>query len=328
MFFSTDMNFSSTAKFTKLLVSFISTLGLSIYGHNWAFSLSTEQLEPINSVKSTLIAKEISIDNLSDSKIIEYKFPQVKVATIELSPGLGTNISFDNVNQTIETIFLDNQSHISINTNGCLTSEGRCPDNSRVPTLIHLALIDEIELPGVIRVNKQAAHNSLLTVVTIDAEKKRQTYLFALRLLKKNSGRKHIALVRIVPTVTKLAIGKSNSKAGSSGLIPPNLRITDSKHIGYLTEGFKLAVDRGDYQFNFVEYRAINSFIKAVNRSGARLDSAPLYGLKLDVIDNLVSLGMLPRNLPPTSITEASPVPATNICNRSFTRTGNNCPKP
>jgi hypothetical protein len=331
MFFSPDMNFSINAKFTRFLLGSIATLSLSISGHNPAFSLSTQELEPIvNPVKSTLIAKEISIDNLSDSKIIEYNFPQVKVATIELLPGLGTNISFDSVNQTIQTIFLDNQSHISMNTNGCLASEGRCSENSQIPTLIHLSLIDDIELPGVIRVNKQAAHNSLLTVVTVDAQRKRQTYLFALKLFNKNSGRKHVALVRIVPSAPKLAVKpvlpsepaivpkrpedvskEAFMNSGSTPFIPPNLRVTDRKNIGYLTEGFRLAVNRGDYKFNFIEYRNLNGFIKAVNGSGATLDSAPFYGLRLDVIDNLVTLGIptAPRDLPPIPVTEASPAP-------------------
>ena len=321
------MNFSINANFTRFLLSSISTLGLLIYGHNPAFSSATQELKPIgNPVKSTLIAKETAIDNLSNSKIIEYNFPQVKVATIELLPGLGTNISFDGVNQTIETIFLDNQSHISMNTNGCLATDGRCPDKSQFPTLIHLSLIDDIELPGVIRVNKQAAHNSLLTVVTVDTQKNRQTYLFALKLFKKNSGRKHIALVRIVHSAPKL-VGKpvvinpesvivpkrpqnasteAFMNAGLQPFIPPNLRVTDRKTIEYLNQGFKLAIYRGDYKFNFIEYRTINGFVKAVNTSGATLDSAPFYGLRLDVIDSLVTLGTPkpPRDLPPTLTTQ------------------------
>lgn len=328
MFFAPDMNFPVNAKLTRLLLGSISILGLSIYGHNSAFGLSKQELKPtVNSVKSTLITKEISIDNISDSRIIEYGFPQTKVATIELLPGLGTNISFDSVNQTIQTIFLDNQSHISMNTNGCLTSEGRCSEKSPIPTLIHLSLIDDIELPGVVIVNKKAAQNSLLTVVTVDVQQKKHTYLFAIKPFKNNSGRKHIALVRIVPTVVKVAVQPSQPEvkpkspevvsreafmnAGAKPFIPTNLLATDRRKIAYLTDGFRLAVNRGDYKFNFGEYRSINGFIKALGTAEAKLDSAPFYGVRLDVIDNLITLGTptAPRDVATEAIPTSQAVP-------------------
>lgn len=308
------MNYSTTQNLTKLTLTTLTVLGLAIHQNR---ANATELSSRPNQERSTLIAKETSIDSPSDSRIIQYESPQKKVATIELLPGVGTNINFDPVNQTIQTVFLDNQSHISMNTNGCLVSEGKCPEKSPVPTLIHLSLIDDIELPGVIRVNKQAAHNSLLTVVTVDAQNKRYTYLFALKLFKINSGRKHIALVEIVPRAVKLAVKPvvkeiSPSRpedvstatfmnAGSTPFIPANLRVTDRQNILYLTDGFRLAVNRGDYKFNFLEYRRIDGFIKAL-KSEAKLDSAPFYGLRLDLISNLIILGTptAPRDLPPT----------------------------
>jgi hypothetical protein len=315
------------AKFTRFLLGSIGLVSLSIYGHEPAVSRSVQQLAPLaNSatvvpLQSTLIARETSIDDISDSKIIEYPFPQVKVATIELLPGMGTNISFDSVNQTIQTMFLDNQSHISMSTNACLPSEGRCADKSmQVPTLIHISLIDDLDLPGVIQTNKKAAHNSLLTVITTDAQKNKQTYLFALKLFKQNSRRKHVALVRIVPTVAKVAVQSAQEvkpqspevlsraafmNAGAKPFIPPNLRATDRRKIAYLTDGFRLAVNRGDYRFNFGEYRSINGFIKALGTAEATLDSAPFYGVRLDVIDHLITLGTpaAPRDV----VTEAAP---------------------
>jgi hypothetical protein len=331
-----QMNFPFTAKFTRFLLGSIATLGWSISGHNPALSRSISQPQSlansataiVTPVKSTLIAKETSIDDISDSKIIEYSFPQVKVATIELLPGMGTNISFDSVNQTIQTMFLDNQSHISMSTNACLASEGRCADKSmQVPTLIHISLIDDLELPGVIQTNKKAAHNSLLTVITTDAQKNKQTYLFALKLFQKNSSRKHVALVRIVPTVAKVAVAPVQPEvkpqppevvsraafmnASAQPFIPPNLRTTDRRKIAYLTDGFRLAVNRGDYKFNFGEYRSINGFIKALGTAEATLDSAPFYAVRLDVIDHLIILGtpVAPRDVATEAVPTAPAVP-------------------
>jgi hypothetical protein len=325
MFFLSNINFLINHNFAKLTLATLTILGLTIHEGRAALAGSSSRS---NRGGSALITKDTSIDSLSDSKIIQYEFPQKRVGTIELLPGLGTNINFDPVNQIIQTIFLDNQSHLSMNTNGCLASEGKCPENSPIPTLIHLSLIDDIELPGVIHVNKQAAHNSLLTVVTVDSQKRRHTYLFALKLLNKSSGRKHIALVQIVPAEVKLAVKPVAANldpeiapkrpedlstaafmnAGSIPFIPNNLRATDRQNILYLTDGFRLAVSRGDYKFNFIEYRNLNGFIKAVS-TGAKLDSAPYYGLRLDVISNLVTLGTptAPRDLPPTPGAEAAP---------------------
>ena len=307
------MNYLITPNFAKLTLTTLIILGLTTHENR---ANATRFSSKSNREKSVLIAKDTSIDSQSTSIIIQYESPQRKVGTIELLPGAGTNINFDAVSQTIQTIFLDNQSHISMNTNGCLKSEGSCSEKSAVPTLIHLSLIDDIELPGVIRVNKQAQHNSLLTVVTVDAQNKKYTYLFTLKPFQKNSGRKHIALVEIVPSTAKLAvkpvvaevapkrpeeISNAAFMNAQTPYIPPNLRATNRESILYLTDGFRLAVHRGDYKFNFLEYRNINVFIKALN-NGAKLDSAPFYGLRLDVISTLVTLGVptAPRDLPPT----------------------------
>jgi hypothetical protein len=66
----------------------------------------------------------------AEDKIITrtYTMPQSAVLPIELRPGLGVNLIYEGVNQTIETIFLDNMSFVSMNHNGCI--EKGCPPNS------------------------------------------------------------------------------------------------------------------------------------------------------------------------------------------------------
>jgi hypothetical protein len=255
----------------------------------------------------------LSVTNLApafgspSSQIVKYESPQQEVLTINLHPGLGTNISFDAVNQTVETIFLDNQSNISMNTNGCLPTERTCPAGS-APTLIHLSLIDEIELPGVIRVNKQAANKSLLTVVSLDANRQKHTYIFTLKLFGKNDPKPHVALIQLVPFTPKpdvrvAAIPKAKVRTKPTDtsieaaiatvdipFIPVNLRVTDRRTLDYLATGFRLAIYRGDFKYNNPQYESLNKFMKALNE-GAKLDAAASYGLNLNLVANLVSLG-------------------------------------
>jgi hypothetical protein len=261
---------------------------------------------------------------LPPSDIVQYQSPQQEVLTINLHSGLGTNISFNAVNETVETMFLDNQSYISLTTDGCLSkSETQPCASGSAPTLVHLSLIDDIELPGVIRVNKRAGHKSLLTVVTNDARRQKKTYVFTLKLFGQNDSQRHVALIQIVPTAPKplakpapsaivkvvtVSTPKSKTKrqpvptsvpytpiataTDTTPFIPVNLRVTNRQSIDYLTTGFRLATMRGDYKTNFPLYTNITKFILALNGGTVKLESAPAYGLNLNLAANLVSLGM------------------------------------
>ena len=251
---------------------------------------------------------------LAPSEIVKYQSPQQEVLTINLHSGLGTNISFNAVNETVETMFVDNQSYISVNTDGCLVGSQTqtCPPGS-APTLIHLSLIDDIELPGVIRVNKRAGHKSLLTVVTVDARRQKKTYIFTLKLFGKNDSQRHVALIQMVPTLppadTRISATpnqvKPRARLKSSALVPAvyppiatvdipfipvNLRVTNRQTIEYFATGFRLAIYRGDFKHNNPQYESLNKFMKALN-GGAKLDAAASYGVNLNLVANLVSLG-------------------------------------
>ena len=259
---------------------------------------------------------------LPPSDIVQYQSPQQEVLTINLHSGLGTNISFNGVNETVETMFLDNQSYISLTTDGCLSkSETQPCASGSAPTLVHLSLIDDIELPGVIRVNKRAGHKSLLTVVTNDPRRQKKTYVFTLKLFGKNDSQRHVALIQIVPTapkplakpafstivkVTTVGTPKSKTRRQSTPIsapytpistvtatpfIPVNIRVTNRQNIDYLATGFRLAVSRGDFKTNFVQYTNVNKFISALSSGATKLEMAPAYGLNLNLVANLVNLG-------------------------------------
>ena len=61
--------------------------------------------------------------------------------------------------------------------------------------------------------------------------------------------------------------------------------------IDYLATGFRLAISRGDFKTNFTQYTNVNKFILALNSGAAKLETAPAYGLNLNLVANLVNLG-------------------------------------
>jgi hypothetical protein len=160
-------------------------------------------LSPAIGLPNTLIAKAAKEENLPE--IVKQQAPLTKPLTINLHPGQGTNISFDEIGQTIETIFLDNKSFVSLTLNGCLGGEAQNCGGTAAPTLVHLSMIDDIELPGVIRTNKKAAQKSLLTITTADNRGQRFVYIFALRLLSRTNGQ-NIALIQFVPKPKPVAV--------------------------------------------------------------------------------------------------------------------------
>jgi hypothetical protein len=211
-----------------------------------------------------------------------YTVPQSAVLPIELRPGLGTNLIFEGVNQSIETIFLDNMSFVSMNHNGCI--DKGCPPNSS-PTVVHLSLIDKIDLAGVIGVNKQAGKKSLLTILAKDDKGQRFSYVFVIRYLPANSRKVHVATINFVQKTP--AFTPPPPVALSSA--PPDPSIESRQTAKYLFAGLKKAVDRGELKDKDTIAK-INQYIIAVHQ-GARFDSAPSFGLDLNLIARLASLG-------------------------------------
>lgn len=215
-------------------------------------------------------------------RITTYTVPQSAVLPIELRPGLGTNLIFEGVNQSIETIFLDNMSFVSMNHNGCI--EKGCPPNSS-PTVVHLSLIDKIDLAGVIGVNNQAGKKSLLTILAKDDKGQRFSYVFVIRYLPANSSKVHVATINFVQKTPAFTPPPPVAAAPA----PPDPSIEYRQTAKYLFAGLKKAVDRGELK-DKETIDKINKYIIAVNQ-GARFDSAPSFGVDMNLIARLASLG-------------------------------------
>jgi hypothetical protein len=255
----------------------------------------------ITSIGLFYITSDLALSSPS-SDVVKYIYSDRNAVKLELHPGLGTNISFDDVSETIETIFLDNKSFISLTTNGCLSAAADkvCPPNS-APSLIHLSPIDSLNLPGVVKVNKSARGKSLLTVITRDARKKRHTYVFNLKIANPAKEFPHVALIRVTPkpTVTKVVTSPViPQKTAAVNPEPPLPKIetqeTNQQNIDRFIAGFELSTNRGDYKGDYDGHEQVENFISALKK-GSKFEVASEYGLSVERVFYIIQLGSTKR---------------------------------
>jgi hypothetical protein len=126
-------------------------------------------------------------DNGVMSRIVRYDNAD-RVFNLALVPNLGTNISFDKRDESIETLILNNPGWIKVTPNGCFNSATvACPRQSAA-TMINLVPGDFYSPKG---------RNSLLTISTVGSTGRRQTYVFRLSG-DSGTGNYHTALVEFV----------------------------------------------------------------------------------------------------------------------------------
>ena len=79
------------------------------------------------------------IDRVRDRKpiIVRVNSPLNEVMNINIYAGIGTNINFKNLGETIETMFLENKSWVGLTTNGSMNSQDQTGTNTA--SLIHLS---------------------------------------------------------------------------------------------------------------------------------------------------------------------------------------------
>jgi hypothetical protein len=257
----------------------------------------------ITSIGLFSITSDLALSSPS-SDVVKYIYSDRNAVKLELHPGLGTNISFDDVSETIETIFLDNKSFISLTTNGCLSAAADkvCPPNS-APSLIHLSPIDSLNLPGVVKTNKSAGGKSLLTVITRDPRKKRHTYVFNLKIANPAKEFPHVALIRVSPKPTPIA-----PKVVDSPVIPqktaaispvsqsPKIEVqeTNQQNIDRFIAGFELSTNRGDYKGDYDGHEQVQNFILALKK-GSKFEVASEYGLSVERVFYIIQLGSTKR---------------------------------
>ncbi|MBE9180221.1 hypothetical protein IQ268_16785 [Oculatella sp. LEGE 06141] len=140
--------------------------------------------------------------------------------TIPISPGYGVNVSFIPTGETIQQVWLDDPSWLTLDADGCLSGLGRTNQNcdSNAPaTILHLRRIERLNMPGIPR-----AEQAQLNVVTRSASGDRQIYVF--RLNPAETSPNHTieivpTIVRELQTVDALAVRRGRSSAIQQGQI-------------------------------------------------------------------------------------------------------------
>jgi hypothetical protein len=207
--------------------------------------------------------------------IVRVDSPLSYVMNINIHPGVGTNINFESLGETIETMFLDNKSFIGLTTNGCMTD--RCPNSNA--SLVHLSLIDKLDIPGVIRVNKQTAQSGL-TIVTKDKFGRRKTYIFNLRYAKKSDPA--VALVDFIPQLYNAPDFKR---------IDANIQ-QRKEVVVKLKSGLSIAIARGDFRsYSGSQVDAINKMLNAIYDGRPLMESAHKYAIDTELVTKLILLG-------------------------------------
>jgi hypothetical protein len=241
------------------------------------------------SIESPLLARQVDRSNsiiVRKPIIVHVQSPLQDVMDINICPGVGTNINFENIGETIETMFLENKSWVGLTTNGSMTAT-QDQTVSNTATLIHLSPIDPLSIPGVIQTNKQTVQSGL-TVITKDKAGKRKTYLFNLRYVKKSNLA--VALVDFVPP-PKAYINPIANAAMMRGEIDASnqeRRILVAKLAGGLAE----AIRRGELRdYSPKQIDAIRQTIGLVYQGIPLMDAARQYSVDTTLISKLILLG-------------------------------------
>jgi hypothetical protein len=93
--------------------------------------------------------------------------PQGQAVRLELAPGNGVTISFRRLGETIERVWVDNQTFFTLNSDRCLVGleEENQECTSSGATLLHLRRIERLDIPGLLP-NTTAQ----LTVITAQSD--------------------------------------------------------------------------------------------------------------------------------------------------------------
>ncbi len=109
---------------------------------------------------------------------------QLSPLNIPLAPGSGVSINFAPAGETIQKVWLDNPSFVTIDADGCLAGLPSFGDDCQesYASLIYLRRINDLTIPGLPK-----SSQSLLTVVT---EKQGQTNIYVFRINKASTASK------------------------------------------------------------------------------------------------------------------------------------------
>ncbi len=195
---------------------------------------------------------------------------QLQPIQVPLATGSGVSINFASSGKTIQKVWLDNPSFVTLDADGCLAglpSSAHCQGSTA--SLIYLRRIQDLSIPGLPKTN-----HSLLTVVT------------------ENNGQKNVYLFRIVKahTPSKLVFEVVGNRQRNTNQTPPStepLVITTAR----ITNGFKKGIARKLLSEDGALAKKINVFIGYLESGIPKTKAAQKVGLSQQVVNKLEALG-------------------------------------
>jgi hypothetical protein len=242
----------------------------------------------IGTIDRPVFARPVKvIDRVRDRKpiIVRVQSPLNEVMDINIYAGIGTNINFENLGETIETMFLENKSWVGLTTNGTMNSQDQTVTNTA--SLIHLSPIDPLSIPGVIQTNKQTIQSGL-TVITKDKAGKRKTYIFNLRYARNSDAAVALVDFTLAPQAPVNPIVSASMMRGEIDASNQERRILVAK----LANGLGEAINRGDLKdYSPKQINAIRQMIGSVYQGIPLMEAADRYAVDATVISKIILLG-------------------------------------
>ena len=195
---------------------------------------------------------------------------QTQPIQVPLALGSGVSLNFASSGETIQKVWLDNPSFVTLDADGCLAglpSSGNC--QGATASLLYLRRIEDLSIPGLPKTN-----HSLLTVVT-ETQGQKNVYLF--RIVKANSPSLLVFEV----------VGNGRTNINQS---PPSTEptvITTAR----ITNGFKKAISKQLLSEDGVLAKKIHQFIGYLESGQPKGEAAQKAGLSQPVINKLEALG-------------------------------------
>jgi hypothetical protein len=217
--------------------------------------------------------------------IVRIQSPLNEVMDLNIYAGIGTNINFENLGETIETMFLENKSWVGLTTNGSMNAQDQTVANTA--SLIHLSPIDPLSIPGVIQTNKKAVQSGL-TVITKDKSGKRKTYIFNLQYARKSDTA--VALVDFI----------SAPQAPANPIVSASMmkeEIESSKQerrilVAKLSNGLGVAINNGHLNdYSQKQINAIRQMIGSVYQGIPLMEAADRYAVDTAMVSKIILLG-------------------------------------
>ncbi|MFB2834229.1 hypothetical protein [Floridanema evergladense] len=202
-----------------------------------------------------------------------------------LAPGYGLNISFIPTGETVEKVWLDDPSWVTVDVDGCLPGLTNSNCDRPGANVLHLRRIKPLNFPGL---SRSPSGSSLLTVITRNSSGRR-LYLF--RIAKVSEIEYHT-----VEVVNKNQINSPFSRNSE--------RAVDSQTYSQIERGIQVVIERRLLRRGSPLWYRISYFLSRLKEGypleQARIDS----NISVDLVNRLHQLGKEPE-------TEIIPTPLT-----------------